>query len=260
MDRGRSSATDRVRLSPGRHGSPSEGACVVELASLLAGEDFSDRPECVCPVIGAFLRAWNDRAAYADRQRLRPYAERVIGSRASAEVTRQRRDLCLEWSGADLGRGRARRAGAIAAARLRIASLIGVREAMTLDEGAPEYAARLLLGRRDVAGAFVLLDAMLAIGYAGGDGGSVLPPPETAPATNGNGRHPEPNGNRNGNGNGRLPELNGNGNRRLPELNGNGDGDGNGNGHVPAANGNGNHANGNGARAPARSTSTTRTG
>lgn len=241
MHRGRPIATDRVRLSPGRHDSPSDGACVVELASLLAGEEFSDRPECVCPVIGAFLRAWNDRAAYADRQRLRPYAERVIGSRASAEITRQRRELCLEWGGADLSRGRARRTAAIAGARARIASLVGVREAMTLDEGAPEYAARLLLGRRDVAGAFLLLDAMLAIGYAGGDGGSVLPRPAAdGPAANGN-------RNRNGNGNGHAPELNGNG--YVPGLNGNGIG--NGNGHT---------ANGNGASAPARPTSTTRTG
>ncbi len=63
-----------VRLTAGGHSSPREGVCVVELASLIAREEFSDRPRCVCPVIGAFLRGWNDRAPYAERQRLSPHA------------------------------------------------------------------------------------------------------------------------------------------------------------------------------------------
>jgi hypothetical protein len=44
-----------VRLSAGRHRSPDDGACVMELASMLAGEPFSDRPATVCPVIAGFL-------------------------------------------------------------------------------------------------------------------------------------------------------------------------------------------------------------
>lgn len=137
---------------------------------MLAGEEFSDRPRCVCPVIGAFLRAWNDRAAYRDRQRLRPYSAKVVGSRASSKLTRQRRDLCLEWAGADLGHGPIRRLVARSAMRVRIAASVGVREALRLEEGAPEYAARRLLGCRDLPGAYLLLDAMLAIG------GDVDPP------------------------------------------------------------------------------------
>ena len=34
-----------VKLSRGKHDSPDEGACVMELASMLAGEDFSDHPD-----------------------------------------------------------------------------------------------------------------------------------------------------------------------------------------------------------------------
>ena len=49
-----------VRLSRGRHQGPDQGACVMELASMLAGEPFSDHPGSACPVIGAFLRAYND--------------------------------------------------------------------------------------------------------------------------------------------------------------------------------------------------------
>lgn len=47
-------------LKHGSHRSLEEGACVMEAVSYLAGEPWSDRPECVCPVIGQFLRSWND--------------------------------------------------------------------------------------------------------------------------------------------------------------------------------------------------------
>ena len=47
-----------IKLSTGKHSSPEAGACVMELASMLAGEPFSDHPESVCPVIGSFLRAY----------------------------------------------------------------------------------------------------------------------------------------------------------------------------------------------------------
>lgn len=161
-----SSATtgDPLRLGPGRHSSPAEGACVVEFASVLAGEEFSDRPQCVCPVIAAFLRGWNDRAAYADRHRLWRYSRRIVGSRAGPRVTRERRDACLEWVGAGPAAGPARRLLTQVAVRARIAVFCGIAHAARLDEGAPEYAARVLCGRRDMVGAFALLDALLAIG------------------------------------------------------------------------------------------------
>ena len=40
-----------IKLSKGKHSSPRDGACVMELASMLAGEKFTDHPESVCPVI-----------------------------------------------------------------------------------------------------------------------------------------------------------------------------------------------------------------
>src|SRR5947209_10781009 len=49
-----------IKLSKGKHSSPDSGACVMELASMLAGEPFTDHPQTVCPVIGSFLRAYND--------------------------------------------------------------------------------------------------------------------------------------------------------------------------------------------------------
>jgi hypothetical protein len=188
-----SPALQRTRLTPGRHGSPREGACVVELASIVAGERFSDRPLCVCPVIAGFLRGWNDRSPYADRQRLRPYAARIVGTRADARVTRERRDLCLEWAGADLRHGPVRRFLTHLRMRARIAVFCGPVEAIRLPVGAGEYAARVLFGRRDVEGGFILLDTMLALGPPPArhvDEATADGPAAPAIPVNGNGRHP----------------------------------------------------------------------
>ena len=76
-----------VRLSRGRHTSAEDGACVMELASMLADEPFSDHPPSVCPVIAAFLRVYNDAVDDDRRQELYGYASKVVGSRAGEDVT-----------------------------------------------------------------------------------------------------------------------------------------------------------------------------
>lgn len=87
-----------IRLSKGKHAAPSEGACVMELASMLAGEPFSDRPASVCPVIAGFMRAYNDRIDDERRQDLYRYAAEVVGSRGTPEVEHARERRCLEWA------------------------------------------------------------------------------------------------------------------------------------------------------------------
>jgi hypothetical protein len=164
-----------VRLEPGSHRSPRDGVCVVELASVLGGEAFSDRPRCVCRVIGAFLRSWNDRAGYADRQRLLPYASRVVGTGGYRRVSRIRRDVCLSYAGADLDRGPLGRAAARLRMRGRIAWSLSLWQALRLKSGAGAYAARVCFARGGSEEAFALLDRLLDIGS---------PSP---PATNGNG-------------------------------------------------------------------------
>ena len=79
-----------IQLSKGRHASPEEGACVVELASMLAGEHFSDHPNSVCPVIAALLRNYNDRIDDRRRQDLYPYAAKIVGTRGTAGLERAR--------------------------------------------------------------------------------------------------------------------------------------------------------------------------
>jgi hypothetical protein len=87
-----------IKLSSGKHSSPHEGACVMELASMLAGEPFGDHPASVCPVIGSLLRAYNDSVDDDTRQGLYAYAAKVVGSRASAEVQQIRAERVAAWS------------------------------------------------------------------------------------------------------------------------------------------------------------------
>jgi hypothetical protein len=79
-----------IKLSKGRHSSPDQGACVMELASMLAGEPFSDHPKSACPVIGSFLRTYNDSVDDERRQTLYAYAAQVVGTRSPKEVARAR--------------------------------------------------------------------------------------------------------------------------------------------------------------------------
>lgn len=87
-----------IRLSRGTHKSPADGACVMELASMLAGEPFSDHPRSVCPMIGSFMRDYNDSVADERRQDLYRYAAMVVGTRGSAQVQRARTQRVARWS------------------------------------------------------------------------------------------------------------------------------------------------------------------
>ena len=79
-----------VRLAKGQHSTPRDGVCVMELASMLAHERFTDRPRCACPVIGAFLRGYNDTVDDRTRQALFPFAAAVVGT-AGDDAVRTRR-------------------------------------------------------------------------------------------------------------------------------------------------------------------------
>jgi hypothetical protein len=87
-----------IRLSKGKHSSPESGACVMELASMLAGEPFSDRPRSVSRSIAALLRSYNDRLDDNRRQDLYEYAAKVVGSASSQEVESARVARLLQWA------------------------------------------------------------------------------------------------------------------------------------------------------------------
>ena len=87
-----------IKLSKGKHTDPEDGACVMELASMLAGEPFTDHPVSVCPVIGSFLRAYNDSIDAERRRSLYEYASKTVGSRAGAAIQQARAARLAEWA------------------------------------------------------------------------------------------------------------------------------------------------------------------
>ena len=85
-------------LSAGGHEHVDEGACFMEAVAYVAGEPWSDKPACACPVLGAFLRTWNDDLSDTDRNRLlRPLVRRLVGSRSTPEVEARRSWLAMDW-------------------------------------------------------------------------------------------------------------------------------------------------------------------
>jgi|SRR5947209_9781115 len=86
-----------VTLARGRHRSPRDGVCVMELASMIAGEAFTDQPVTVSPTVAAFLRAYNDAATEEQRQRLYGYAAESLGTRNTRALERRRARMCLRW-------------------------------------------------------------------------------------------------------------------------------------------------------------------
>ena len=77
---------------------------------MLADEPFSDRPANASPVIGAFLRTYNDGIDDELRQDLYPLAAAIVGTAAARSVERDRASRCLEFArmlgaGTPAGRG-----------------------------------------------------------------------------------------------------------------------------------------------------------
>lgn len=85
-------------LRKGSHNSPEEGMCVMEAVAYVAGEPFSDHPACVCSVIGAFMRNWNDALPDAERDALlRPLIPMILNTRGSAALSYRRALMAADW-------------------------------------------------------------------------------------------------------------------------------------------------------------------
>jgi hypothetical protein len=97
-----------IKLTRGRHSSPEHGACVMELASMLAGESFSDHPRSVSRPIASFLRGYNDLVDDRRRADLYRYASQTVGTAGSTEVEQARVARLLAW-GDEFWRQRAAR-------------------------------------------------------------------------------------------------------------------------------------------------------
>jgi len=91
---------DDLILRKGAHATREDGVCVLEAAAWMAGEEHGDKPKCVCPVISAFVRSWNDILSTdeARTRLLKPLLPKIIGTRSTKEVELRRAMLCVDWS------------------------------------------------------------------------------------------------------------------------------------------------------------------
>jgi hypothetical protein len=89
---------ETIVLRKGKHNKRTAATvCAMEAVAWLAGEPHTDHPECVSPVIGEFVRSWNDAMNDTDRQILKPLLPRLIGTRGSAAQESQRAWMALDW-------------------------------------------------------------------------------------------------------------------------------------------------------------------
>jgi hypothetical protein len=87
-----------IKLSRGRHSSPEHGACVMELASMLAGEGFTDHPRSVSRPIASFMRGYNDLLDDERRADLYRYAAQTVGTASSPALENARIERMLAWA------------------------------------------------------------------------------------------------------------------------------------------------------------------
>lgn len=85
-----------LHLEHGSH-EPDSHYCLLEAAAYMAGETWSDHPQCVSPVIASFGRSLNDEWDDAQRQKLVPYLPRMIGTATGPDDERLRAHMLCDW-------------------------------------------------------------------------------------------------------------------------------------------------------------------
>lgn len=158
-----------IKLSRGRHSSPEHGACVMELASMLAGECFSDHPRSVSRPIASFLRGYNDLLDDRRREDLYGYAATAVGTAGPPRVEEARAARLLAWADAQWER----RASRSLLDRVRLRRLY--KERSTDPEPAGTYAVHAIRKVDDEthAAALGLVNELIAIGAALPRGGTL---------------------------------------------------------------------------------------
>jgi hypothetical protein len=149
-----------IKLSRGRHSSPEHGACVMELASMLAGESFSDHPRSVSRPIASFLRGYNDLLDDRRRADLYRFAALTVDSASSRSIEDARVARLLAWADERWER----RASRSLLERLRFRR--AVEERSSDPEPAGTYAVHAIGKVRDDshAAALTLVEELIAMG------------------------------------------------------------------------------------------------
>jgi hypothetical protein len=85
-----------IVLERGKHRRLEEGMCLLEAVAFIAGEDFSDEPKCVSPVLAEFGRTLNDFLPDGARQRLVRLIPKLVGT---IDPEQDQRDglRCAHW-------------------------------------------------------------------------------------------------------------------------------------------------------------------
>lgn len=136
-------------LSRGKHRSPRSGACFMEMASMLAGQRWSDHPACTHPLLAALARYVNDYTSDEGRQRLAPLIPSVIG--LTSDDLRVDARIALRCATTALPVASADRQRALAVAILttdRMLAQVDGRPPATLEEHSARALAQVPLAQR----------------------------------------------------------------------------------------------------------------
>jgi len=68
------------QLHRGNHRPYDDRKCAMEMISFLAGEQHTDHPQCVCPIIGSYVRIGNDSMDEKNRKLLIPMLWDMMGT------------------------------------------------------------------------------------------------------------------------------------------------------------------------------------
>jgi hypothetical protein len=83
-------------LKNGSHDNREAGMCAMEWVAYLAGEEHTDSPICVDPPLRSYGISLNDSWDDEQRQKLRPYLARCIGTAGDGR-TEERGWLAIDW-------------------------------------------------------------------------------------------------------------------------------------------------------------------
>ena len=83
-------------LSKGKHRSPEDGLCAMEMVAYLERLPHSDAPECTCPLLREYVIKINDMCSDSDREKLKPYLPRLVGTVSPAH--KQARAGIFVWA------------------------------------------------------------------------------------------------------------------------------------------------------------------
>jgi hypothetical protein len=85
-------------LASGSHEPNDTDMCVMEAVAFVTHKEWSDHPPCVCPVIGAFVRTWNDGLSDAERTDiLLPFVPRLLNTKRDEATERARAMMAADW-------------------------------------------------------------------------------------------------------------------------------------------------------------------